>query len=100
MEKDLNEGDKKGLIVLFARYLGEIVRTSYGGKWHLSIEDEKNIYFNTPVIVGHSEIKGLEFSPIFTMRSYSLKKKKGTLLRAIMAHVFPKSPNIDHLMEN
>jgi hypothetical protein len=99
MAADLSENEKKGLIVLFARHLGEIMRLNYGGSWHLSIEDEKNVYFNTPVIREHSSIKGLEFSPLFPIRSYALRKKKGTLRTAIMAHVAPKELNIDHLLE-
>ena len=87
------------LSITFARFLGENIRILYGGQWHLFLDDEKNVYFNTPVIFGHSPIKDLEFSPLFTMRAYALRKVKGTLLRAIDAQINPASLNLDDIRE-
>jgi hypothetical protein len=87
------------LIVYFARYLGEIVRTNYGGKWQLSLDDPKNVNFNTPVIAGHTPIEGLEFSPIRTMRAFALKRQPGMLWRAINAHVDPRPVDLSGLVE-
>ena len=80
----------KALIVIFARYLGETVRKSYGGKWILSLDDQKNINFNTPVIVGHTPMVGLEFAPLSVMRAYALRRKPGTLQRVVDAQINPK----------
>ena len=85
--------------ITFARFLGENIRTLHGGKWHLFLDDENNVYFNTPVIVGHSPIKDLEFSPLFTMRAYALRRKKGTLLRAIDAQINIVSLNLEDIGE-
>jgi hypothetical protein len=93
------EYEKQGWIVTFARYVGEIIRLSFGGKWHLSLEDPKNIYFNTPVIIDHTSIDGLEFSPIFAMRALSLRRKSGLLRKIIMADIKPRELNIDYLEE-
>ena len=87
------------LIVYFARYLGEIVRNNYEGKWHLSLEDPKNVNFNTPVIVGHTPIEGLEFAPIGIMRAFALKRRPGMLLRAINAQINPKPVDLSDLVE-
>ena len=87
------------LIVYFARYLGEIVRTNYGGKWILSLDDPKNVNFNTPVIVGHTPISDLEFSPIRVIRAFALKRQPGMLWRAIDAHINPNPVDLSDLVE-
>ncbi|VWC18515.1 hypothetical protein BLA13014_05590 [Burkholderia aenigmatica] len=99
----LSDGKEKdyvsGLVVTFARYLGEIVRECYGGKWALPLDDEKNINFNSPVIVGHTSIEGLEFAPLSVMRAYALRRKPGTLQRAVSAQVNPKPVDLSGLAE-
>jgi hypothetical protein len=87
------------LIVILGRYLGESVRMKYGGKWVLPLDDNKNINFNTPVIVGHSSVADLEFSPFFTMRAYFLRRKHGTLQKAIDAQIKPHHANLSDLIE-
>ncbi|WP_175890112.1 hypothetical protein [Burkholderia cepacia] len=99
----LSDGQNKdyvlGLVVTFARYLGEIVRENYGGKWTLPLDDDKNVNFNTPVIVGHTPIEGLEFAPLSVMRAYALRRKPGTLQRAVEAQVDPKPVDLSGLAE-
>ncbi|WP_334054461.1 hypothetical protein [Burkholderia cepacia] len=99
----LSSGQNKdyalGLVVTFARYLGEIVRENYGGKWILPLDDDKNVNFNTPVIVGHTPIEGLEFAPLSVMRAYALRRKPGTLQRAVDAQVDPKPVDLSGLTE-
>jgi hypothetical protein len=90
---------RKDLVVSFARYLGELVCGLFGGKWILALSDEKSVYYNQPVIVGHGVTPDLEFSPTMTMREYSLKKRPGTLRRAVMAHVHPEPLDLSHLAE-
>ncbi|NOU22008.1 MAG: hypothetical protein HOO93_09495 [Methyloglobulus sp.] len=87
------------LIVYFARYLGEIVRTNYGGKWHLSLDDPKNVNFNTPVIVGHTSIEDLEFAPIGIMRAFAIKRRSGMLWTAINADINPSPLDLSGLVE-
>lgn len=76
MSEGLDKIAVSSLVVIFARHLGELVRLNYGGKWVLPLNDEKNVNFNTPVIVGHTSIEGLEFAPITVMRAYALRRKK------------------------
>jgi hypothetical protein len=99
----LSDGKNKDyvsrLVVTFARFLGEIVRENYGGKWTLPLDDEKNINFNTPVIVGHVPIDGLEFAPLSVMRAYALRRKQGTLRRAVDAQINPKPVDLSGLEE-
>ncbi|USX29540.1 hypothetical protein NHH73_15110 [Oxalobacteraceae bacterium OTU3CINTB1] len=97
--ENCSEDEKQGWIVTFSRYVGEIVRETFNGKWNLSLEDPKNIYFNTPVIINHTRIENLQFSPIFAMRALSLRKKMGLLRKIIMADIKPRQLNIDHLEE-
>lgn len=87
-----------GLIVLFARQLGEIVVRNYNGIWALPLDDSADVNYNTPVITGHSE-KGVEFAPISVMRSFALRKKPGTLFTAIDADIHISPINLDDLLE-
>ena len=100
MSENVDKNEMSGLVVLFARHLGEIVRVNYGGNWRLSLDDEKNINFNNPVITGHCPVEGVEFSPIFVMRAYSLRRKKGTLQLAVDAQIKPSPVNLSHLAED
>lgn len=89
-----------GLIVVFARYLGEWVRIHFGGAWQLPLDDPKNINFNTPVIEGHTSVPGLQFAPIFAVRAYALRRNPGTLQKAIEAQVDPKTLDLSGLQED
>lgn len=99
MSAGVSDDKKIDLIISFARYLGELVRKLYGGKWALPLDDEKNINFNKPVIVGHSRVQGLEFAPITTMRAYALRKRPGTVRQAVMSHVRPQPLDLSDLIE-
>lgn len=94
-----SKDEKDELSVTFGRYLGEIVIEEFGGKWHLPLDNPKNINFNTPVIIGHTTLDGLEFPALSVMRAYSLRKKPGLLRKAIMSQIEPKAADIDHLIE-
>jgi len=63
------------------------------------LDDPKNVYYNSPVIVDHTAIVGLEFSPIFAMQAVWLRRKPGLLRQIIMADIEPVDLNIDHLIE-
>lgn len=99
MTLNSSKEEKNELSITFGRYLGEIVIKTFGGKWHLPLENPKNINFNTPVIIGHTKINGLEFPALDVMHAYSLRKKSGMLRRAVMSQTAPKAPDIDHLEE-
>lgn len=96
---NLSKEEKNELSVIFGRYLGEITRETFGGKWHLPLGNPKNINFNTPVIVGHTKIDGLEFPALSVMHAYSLRKKPGLLRKAVMSQIEPKAVDIEHLEE-
>ncbi len=96
----VNSDTQASLIVSFARHLGEVVRKNYGGRWTVPLDDEKNINFNKPVIIVHTKIKGLEFAPLTVMRAYSLRKKPGTLRRAVEADVNPQALDLSELIED
>jgi len=96
----MSDDKKKDLVVSLGRYLGELVCHLYGGKWVLPLEDEKSINFNTPVVVGHAAVPGLEFAPLATMRAYALRKRPGTLKRAALADVRPQAVDLSDLIED
>lgn len=80
------------LLVYIGRYLGEWVRQSFGGRWVLPLDDVRNLNFNTPVIVGHSPVCGLELAPIRLVRAYGLRRRRGTLRKGVLAQVRPEPP--------
>jgi hypothetical protein len=80
------------LLVYVGRYLGEWVRQTVGGRWELPLDDVRNVNFNTPVIVGHSPVQGLDLAPISLVRAYGLRRQRGTLRRGVMAQVCPELP--------
>jgi len=98
--KDCTEEETEGWIAAFARYVGEIVRIRFSGQWHLSSDSPKDVYYNTPVIVNHTKIKGLAFSPIFAIRALSIRKRIGLLHQIIMADIEPVPLEIEHLRED
>lgn len=99
MSAGLSKDAISSLVVAFARHLGEVVRLKYGGKWHLPLDDEKSVNFNTPVLVGHSPVKDLEFAPLSTMRAYALRKRSGTLRRAVDADININPLDLSGLVE-
>jgi len=100
MNDGVDNDTRSSLIVSFGRHLGEVVRENYSGRWVVPLDDEKNINFNKPVIIGHTKIEGLEFAPLTVMRAYSLRKKPGTLRRAVEADVNPQTLDLSELIEN
>jgi hypothetical protein len=80
------------LLVYIARYLGEWVRQSFGGRWVLPLDDARNVNFNTPVIVGHSPVPGLDLAPLSLVRAYGLRRRRGTLRGGVLAQVRPDPP--------
>lgn len=76
-----------------ARYYGEVVRKTYGGKWILDIEDENSLYYGLPVIKNYSPFEGMLFYPIDILGNFCRKKNKGLLKRAILADIEPSNFN-------
>lgn len=99
MVGDVDNDTRSSLIVSFGRHLGEVVRENYGGRWFVPLDNEKNVNFNKPVIIGHAKLEGLEFAPLTAMRAYSLRKKPGTLRRAVDADVSPEALDLSELVE-
>lgn len=99
MSANQNKEFVSKLTTTFARQLGEVVRLNYGGKWVLSLEDPQSPHFNMPVLVGHAPVEGVEFAPILVMRSYALRRKKGTLKRAVDAQVSPEPLDLSGMTE-
>lgn len=85
---------QRGHLVAFGRYLGEVMRLNHQGRWHLPLDDQKNIYFNQPVIMGHRPDAVL-FAPISVMRAYAVRRKAGTVSAAFRNHAAPTAKPLD-----
>jgi hypothetical protein len=99
MRTDGTQEDVVGLSIFFGRYLGEIVRVNCGARWTLPLDDARNVNFNTPVLVGHCPVEGVEFPPLGVMRSYSLRPKAGLLRTALNSQVSPTPIDLNDLAE-
>ena len=99
MSENSGKDEISSLIISFARHLGELVRTNCNGKWYLPLDNEENVNFNNPVIIGHSPIKNLEFAPISVMRAFALRRKPGTLKKAVDAQIHIKPIGLSDLGE-
>lgn len=100
LSSDVDADGRTDLAITCARYLGEIVRRTYGGRWHLPLDDEKDVHFNRPVIAGISSIADHYFSPIHLMRAYALRGTRGMLAVAVASYVNPKSLDLSDLVED
>ncbi|MFG6088428.1 hypothetical protein ACEU0C_002668 [Stenotrophomonas indicatrix] len=99
MAATLSEDERDSLRVILARYLGETVRLAHGGRWTLPLDDPKDVHFNRPVIVGHSTYPMEEFSPIHTMRAYSLRGRPGLIRSIVASSVNPQILDLSDLVE-
>jgi hypothetical protein len=89
MSEDVPAKDIQTLYVVIGRYLGEDFRRNYGGKWEVCLE-EKSPYYGFPVIADFSNVKGYVFPPIFTVKAYTIRKKKGVIKNAVNSYINPK----------
>lgn len=99
MAATLDEDECSALHVVFARYLGECVRTCHGGQRMLPLDDPKDVNFNMPVIIGHSSCTWLEFNPIHTIRSYSLRPYAGKIRDIVKHSVAPAILDLSDLTD-
>lgn len=96
-EAQAGDGDTTSVVVSGARYLGELLRQTYGGEWHLPLDDPKNIHHNTPVIVGHNA-SGTEFAPISLCRVFARRRQRGVFAGAIRSQIAPQKPDLGPLL--
>lgn len=85
---------QRGHLVTFGRYLGEVMRLHHRGRWHLPLDDPRNVHFNQPVIVGHRP-GGVPFAPMSVMRAYAVRRKAGTVSVAFRSHADPAPGPLD-----
>ena len=64
-----------------ARYLGEVFRKHFGGKWKIDYADKKNAFYGLPQLAG---MKGqnVQFCPL-TLVTASTHRRSGTFIRKI-----------------
>ncbi len=89
--------DLTSVLIACGRYLGEVVRVNYGGKWDIPLDDPADLYFNQPVIIGHNR-SGTELAPLFLARAYQRKRKPGMIAAAIENQINPKEIDLSDLV--
>jgi hypothetical protein len=80
-------------------YLGEVMRHNYGGSWHLSWNDENTTNHGQYVIIGHTKVLGIEFTPLRLVKAFIQRGRGGELLRAVQAQINPVQLDLSDLRE-
>lgn len=78
-----------------ACYFGEIVRKNVGGRWDCDLEDESDLYYGKPVIIGHTTPDDLMLSPFDSVMIYILRPTKGFFLSVIENDLNDEPINLD-----
>jgi hypothetical protein len=79
-----------------SKYLGEVVRKNFGGKWVLSLDMKENsLYYGKPVLIGFSK-HDTQFSPYSVMRSVLLRPNR-SLKEIVLYSVNPVPLDLSHL---
>ncbi|MFD2287264.1 hypothetical protein GJU39_13675 [Pedobacter petrophilus] len=78
-----------------AAYFGEVVRKNIGGRWDCDLEDESDLYYGKPVIVGHTTPDDLMLSPFDSVMIYILRPAKDFFLSVIRSHINDEPINLD-----
>lgn len=66
------------------RYLGEVFRKNVGGKWKLSLDEPRDMYYKLPVIFGYSTSQPhLQFCPLFIFKNFTIRQRPGMLRKAV-----------------
>jgi hypothetical protein len=81
-----------------AQYLGSVLVEGFGGHWELSLDAKDNsLYYGLPVIVGHTDVDGLQFCPQHIMGLYLARPAKSQLKNAVLADVGDDDFDLDDL---
>lgn len=67
------------------RYLGEVFRETFGGKWALCLKSPRYLYYGLPVLAGYSDLD-IEFCPSEVADSFLHDERPGLLRSAVEAH--------------
>lgn len=71
-----------------SRYVGETFRKNIGGHWDIILEDEKNIFYNIPVITGYKE-KATPYCPL-VLCTASTDRRTGSFISSILKRAIEK----------
>ncbi|MET4084202.1 hypothetical protein ABIB40_004176 [Pedobacter sp. UYP30] len=78
-----------------ACYFGEVVRKNIGGRWDCDLEDESDLYYGKPVIIGYTTPHDLMLSPFDSVMIYILRPTKGFFISVIENDLDDQPINLD-----
>ena len=79
-------------------YLGEVMRTNYGGYWRFSMNTEDTSNWGQYVVEGYGNTPGAEFEPQGLFRRWTYRSyPTGALRKAIDAYVKPQALDLSNI---
>lgn len=79
-------------------YLGEVMRTNYGGYWRFSMNEEDTSNWGQYVVEGYNNTPGTEFEPQGLFRRWTYRGyPAGALRKAVGAYIKPQGLDLSYI---
>lgn len=86
--EDIKKPEESHILDGLARYIGETYRKNLDGYWDIDLENDKNVYFCLPVIIGN-KAKPTPESP-HSLITTTIARKDETLMQRILLNMIRK----------
>jgi len=86
---DVIDESEKEMLDLLASYVGEAFRTNIGGIWNIDLEDERNVYFNIPVLEQNGKWRECPFTVVTAAADRRTGHYMSGVLRSYIARYQP-----------
>ena len=77
--------DQARIVDGYARYIGETFRRNIGGHWDVDLENDRNVYFQIPVLTAYEE-NPTPIAPL-GLATASADRRTGSYLRRILENI-------------
>lgn len=74
---------QKKLLDYITIYIGQTFRKHIGGKWHIDLENKKNVFYSMPVLTDKT-YRGLLYVSPMTYATASISRQKGNYISTIL----------------
>jgi len=80
-KEELMKEENKFLLDKISKYIGEVFRAQLDGKWNIELKNEKDVYYNLPIITGDNI-----FHPVapLTLVTACIRRNKGNYISNVL----------------
>lgn len=86
--EEVIRNENADLVDKAVKYIGETFRKQLGGNWDIDLENQKNAYYNLPVLTNYSE-KATPICP-HTLVSAAADRRSGKFLKTILQNAIAR----------